>query len=107
MRIDVPTSPRRRCPVCDARKIKRSHRTDEEKAEYPEARSYRCSKCETRFLYVGKTGGAGRSTDAGTQTTEADDMDTDSGRPSDVVYVGIFVLACVLVALVIYVFGRG
>ena len=107
MSIDVLTSPRRRCPVCDARKIKRSHRSDEEKAQYPEAKFYRCRKCETRFIHAAKADGADQSTDAEAETSAAEDPGIESGGASELVYVGIFVLACVLTGLFIYVFGRG
>jgi len=106
MSIDVLTSPRKRCPVCDAGKVKRAHRTREEKAKYPNSKSYRCRRCETRYIYVTKRDRTDEGSEVETRAATADGTGAEAGGLSELVHVAIFVLACVLAGLSIYLFGR-
>ena len=111
MADNVVTTERKRCPECRSRKIRRSHRDLQERIKYPDTKFYRCRKCRTRFMRLpepdapeSEAPDQGLADDAAATTIEDEEQEPQGS--SSLRFVLIFVVACILTGLFIFLLGR-
>ena len=123
---DYPVAVRRKCPKCGSRRVRRSRRSDAQRAESPDAELYRCRKCDIRFVLLDQDRPAADlsrpasprpAQDAAAPQLDAQPPPPTVGRSdrrsegreglSNTQYVLVFILSGILTSLLIAIFGRG
>ena len=108
---NIPMAEGKRCPKCNSRRIRRSHRELQERIEYPDRKFYRCRKCRTRFARPCEPEPAESDASDAERSEEdialaSEDEARELQRRLYRRFVLMFVLACILTGLAVWILGQ-